>query len=246
MIPDELRSLPDHAAAQGLGPVSIVASTGSTNADLKRLAKAGAVDGTVLIADAQSGGKGRLGRVWESPAGSNLYLSLLLRPRLPLAKVPLLCLGAAAVLAEVAGTPLHIKWPNDLLAPDGRKVAGLLAEADQRQGVLQWVVLGIGVNVRAAPTSVPAVSLLELGGEAQRDRLALGLLRGLRALPDEVASRPGDLLNRWRAHAAMLGQRVSVAGHTGRAVDVDEDGALILMTPSGRKRILAGDVEMIG
>lgn len=226
--------------------MSVLRSTGSTNADLKLLARAGAVHGTTLIADAQEAGRGRLGRVWSSPPGDNLYLSVLLRPTLRLERVPLLCLGAAAVIAEVAGTPLHIKWPNDLLAPDGRKVAGLLAEADHKGGRLSWVVLGIGINVRSAPTELPAAHLAELGGETDRERLALALLRGIADLGDQVATDPEAMLSRWRVHAAMLGRRVRVGGKEGRAVDIDADGALLLDTASGRERVLAGDVEMIG
>ncbi|MCO4743643.1 MAG: biotin--[acetyl-CoA-carboxylase] ligase [Proteobacteria bacterium] len=244
-LPADLSELSSRAAARGLGPVSVVAHTGSTNADLKALARAGAVHGSAYVADAQSAGKGRLGRDWVSPPGENLYLSVLLRPSLRFDRVPLICLGAAAVLAEIAGTPLHIKWPNDLLAPDGRKVAGLLAEAEQRGGVLQWLVLGIGVNVRSAPDTVPATSLGSLGGQTDRTELALALLQGLHALPDQVATRPQQVLARWRVHAKMLGERVRVAGHEGRAVDIDTDGALLVQTRSGVQRVLAGDVEMV-
>jgi BirA family biotin operon repressor/biotin-[acetyl-CoA-carboxylase] ligase len=244
-LPDDLASLSERAAARGLGPVSVVSRTGSTNADLKALAKAGAVHGSAYVADAQLAGKGRLGREWVSPPGDNLYLSVLLRPSLRFDRVPLICLGAAAVLAEVAGTKLDIKWPNDLLAPDGRKVAGLLAEAEQRGGILQWLVLGIGVNVRSAPDTVPAAHLRELGGMVDRAQLALELLQGLHQLPTEVATSPQGVLDRWRAHAKMLGERVRVAGHEGRAVDIDTDGALLVQTAAGVRRVLAGDVEMI-
>lgn len=245
MIPEDLRDLGALAQERALGPVSVVARTGSTNADLKALARLGAADGTALLADAQEQGRGRLGRSWESPAGANLYLSVLFRPSLPPQRVPLICLGAAAVVAEVAGTPLHIKWPNDLLAPDGRKVAGLLAEAEHRRGSLEWLILGIGVNVRSSPTGLHAAHLAEIGGETDRGSLALALLAGLRELPGLVRARPEELLARWRSHAAWLGQIVRVGGVQGRAADIDDDGALLLDTPQGRRRIVAGDVELV-
>ena len=102
--------------------------------------------GSAIIADAQDAGRGRLGRTWTSPPGANLHLSVLIRTPLPLERVPLVCLGAAAVVAESAGVPLHIKWPNDLLARDGRKVAGLLAEAEPRGGQLEWLVRDLVEN----------------------------------------------------------------------------------------------------
>jgi BirA family biotin operon repressor/biotin-[acetyl-CoA-carboxylase] ligase len=246
MIPPDLAEIGARAEALGLGPVSVVARTGSTNADVKALARMGAVHGTALIADTQDAGRGRLGRSWESPSGGNLYLSVLLRPSLTPRQVPLICLGAAAVVAEVAGAPLHIKWPNDLLAPDGRKVAGLLAEAEHKGGRTAWVVLGIGVNVRSAPSDVPAAHLEELGGYVDRAALALALIRGLMALPDDLARDPQQVLHRWRVHALWLGRLVRVGAYQGRAVDIDEDGALMLETASGPRRVLAGDVELVG
>ena len=122
----------------------------------------------------------------------------------------------------------------------------MLAEAEPRGGRLDWLVLGIGVNVRSAPEGLAAAHLSELGSRVTRCELALALLEGVAELPVQLQRDPENVLRRWRAHAFMLGRRVRVAGKQGIAVDVDEDGALILDTGGRTERILAGDVEMIG
>src|SRR5690606_17536564 len=112
-------------------PIGWVDQTDSTNADVKALAERGAPHGTALVAGAQRAGRGRLGRVWESAPGS-LALSVLLRPLLPVERAGLIALATARVVAEACGPGFGIKWPNDVLGPDGSKVAGILAELDTR------------------------------------------------------------------------------------------------------------------
>lgn len=235
-------------------PVVFKAETQSTNRDLFGLALDGAEAGTLVVAERQVAGKGRLGRVWVSEEGKNLSFSLLLRPSLLPEQAPLLCLAAALAIHEVTG--LGIKWPNDILAPGppgqegfGPKVAGILAELHAEVGHLHFVVLGVGLNVHAQdfPPEVVATSLAEALPEQSWDRGAL-----LGALVDRIESRcyqlqhdPAGVLKAWRAGSVTLGQTVRVGEQVGRAVDLREDGALVLETASGRIPVLAGDVEMV-
>ena len=204
--------------------------------------------GAALLADRQTAGKGRLGRVWASPPGANIHLSVVLRPAIPLSRVPLLCLATAVATARVCGPSYQIKWPNDILAPDGRKVAGILAELETLAGRLDRVIMGVGVNVSAAPELSTAASLVEVDGRARdRDALAHALLREILAGADQVGSDPQGVLSAWRARSATIGARVRIGAVCGLATGIDADGALWVLDDAGeRHRILAGDVEMVG
>ncbi len=232
-------------------PVVFHSETGSTNRDLFTLALDGAEAGTLVVAERQVAGKGRLGRTWVSSEGKNLSFSLLLRPSLLPEQAPLLCLAAAVAIHEVTG--LGIKWPNDILAPTadgvGAKVSGILAELHAEVGHLHFVVLGVGLNVHAQdfPEGVVATSLAEACPGRVWDRGAL-----LGELVDRIESRcyqlqtdPEGVLSAWRAGSVTLGHEVRVGQHQGVAVDLREDGALILETAQGRVPILAGDVQMV-
>lgn len=219
-----------------MADIRLVGRTGSTNADLKALAREGAAHGLTLVADVQEAGRGRLGRVWESPPG-NLYLSTLLRIDLPPERRPLVALAAAVAVAEACGPEVMVKWPNDVLAVDGRKIAGILAEAED-----DWIVVGVGVNLTNAPEGVDAVSLSELGTAIDRDTLARAIVDGLQRW---TTAPPDGLLNAWRS-LAVLGRRVRIAGIEGVLEDIDADGAALIRTRSRLRRVLAGDVEMIG
>ncbi len=222
-----------------------VAESASTNDDLTALAARGAPHGTALLADRQTAGRGRLGRVWESGEG-NVALSVLLRPDLPLERVPLLCLAAAVAVATAAGPAYRIKWPNDVLAPDDRKVCGILAELDSERGQVRHVVVGIGVNLASAPPLPTAASLLEVDGiRRDPEAFAREVAEGLIASCEQLQEDPSPVLQRWRALSHTLGREVEVAGVVGRALDIDPDGALRLLTECGERRVLAGDVTMV-
>ncbi len=215
----------------------------STNDWARSLAAAGAPEGTLCWADAQSAGRGRRGRGWLSPCGG-LYLSLILRPTLPPAAIPRLTLMAAVALARASGPAATIKWPNDILL-DGRKVCGILSEL---HGDPAAVILGIGVNVAADPALAAVPTAGSLGAP---DRIALlrGILAELDACYDGlVAGAWPALLDEWRGRCRTLGQEVTVAGAfgqvAGRALDVDPDGALLLTTAGGTRRFLAGEVTL--
>jgi BirA family transcriptional regulator, biotin operon repressor / biotin---[acetyl-CoA-carboxylase] ligase len=231
--------------------VDVVAETGSTNADLAELARAGAAEGLVLVAERQSAGRGRLGRSWESPAGAGLIVSVLLRPRVPAARygwLPLLAgVAIASAVSRLTGLDARLKWPNDLLL-DGRKCAGILAEA----GPDGAVVLGFGLNVTLGEDELPRADAtsLALAGSAVLDRQVL-----LGAIMGDLA----DWYSRWQAAGgdpeasglrgayqeicATIGRTVTVSlpgadPLVGVATGVDGDGRLIV---AGRS-VAAGDV----
>lgn len=239
--------------------LDVVVTTGSTNADLREAADAGAADRTVLIAEEQTAGVGRQARHWVSPAGAGLYLSVLLRPGdVPVSGVGSLALVAGLALTDVCGdvdVDATLKWPNDLLAADG-KLAGVLAELVS-PGV---VVLGIGLNVSPlgdvppGPGGLPATSLAENGASTtDRSEIAAALLRSLAEREAAWRAAGGDLgaaglLDEYRMACSTLDTRVEVsvpegAPITGRAADVDAAGRLVIETDAGeRTTVFAGDV----
>jgi BirA family biotin operon repressor/biotin-[acetyl-CoA-carboxylase] ligase len=238
--------------------LDVVERTGSTNADLIAAAAADAPDRTVLVAEHQDAGRGRLARSWVSPPGSGITVSVLLRPAgVPPSRfgwLPMLAgLAVLDTVREFSTTPARLKWPNDvLLGRDQRKVAGILAEvADAHRPA---VVIGIGINVGAAPPDQPqATALAAEGGPVERDRVLIGLLARLAAREAEWRAGRGDpdltrLRADYRAACATLGSevRVELPGGpviTGIAEDVDPDGRLLLLDPHGHRRaVTAGDV----
>jgi BirA family biotin operon repressor/biotin-[acetyl-CoA-carboxylase] ligase len=234
-------------------------AVGSTNDELKRLAEAGAPEGTLALADEQTAGRGRLrGRTWVAPARSSLLMSLLFRPAwlapTQTGQLTMLCaLAAADAVAEVAGLQPGLKWPNDLLL-DGKKLAGVLTELSFAGDKLAWAVVGVGLNVNAdfagqADLAATATSLsMAVGRPVSRLRLLHAYLAGVEARYE--ALRTGRSPHReWAARLATLGQAVAVHApdgvYQGIAEGVDEAGALLLRQSSGEVvRILAGDVTL--
>lgn len=222
------------------------AETGSTNAEAAALGRLG-VERALVVADRQSAGRGRLGRQWQSPAGLNLYFSMLLRPDCRPQDAPLLCLAAGVAVAEVLD--LELKWPNDVLSAEGKKLCGLLAETGFRGQSLDFVVIGVGVNVhqQGFPPELPnASSLAELGRARPRAQLLAELVAALEDTLDAALVQPSGVLTRWRRRSQTLGRRVRVGQVEGLAEDIRADGALLLRTAEGPQVILAGDVEMVG
>jgi BirA family transcriptional regulator, biotin operon repressor / biotin---[acetyl-CoA-carboxylase] ligase len=231
----------------------------STNDLAFRLAQEGASHGEVVIAEQQTQGRGRRGRSWVSPAGLNLYCSVILRPELPPQRAPELTLLTAVAVAETlreAGGHAYIKWPNDLLV-EGRKIGGILTELSADPDVIQFVVIGVGVNLNARPSHFPpeltsvATSLAQVRGhEVPRALFTAALWTRLEHwldLHQERGFRP--IGEAWRALSETLGQDVLVRTERrefrGRAEDIDEVGALLVRTPDGLERVVAGDVEQI-
>lgn len=240
-----------------------VRETGSTNADLLAAAADGAPDGTVLMAEHQTAGRGRRGRTWQAPPGASLLVSVLLRPAIEPDRSAVLTaavgLAARAACASGAGVTPSLKWPNDLVAatPAGeRKLGGILAESRLASGQLDAVVVGLGLNV-AWPEPPPddlvdiAVALDGLTeGPHAPDRVDL-LVALLRDLEDRLAAvEAGDdaaVWADWKRASATLGRTVRIETGaedlTGQAIDISDRGRLLVDLPDGsRREIDVGDV----
>jgi BirA family biotin operon repressor/biotin-[acetyl-CoA-carboxylase] ligase len=250
-----------HTAVIGKRIVSLK-QTGSTNSEAFRLAEEGAAEGTVVMADAQTGGKGRLGRVWASPSGTNLYCSVILRPIIRPYEAPQLTfLSAVAVARAIERTTAvkpEIKWPNDVLI-GGKKVAGLLNEMSAETDGINFVILGIGVNLNMQadqfPDDIrhPATSLfLETGVRIGRTRYAALLLNELDLLyTDFLHQGFGPVREEWQKHCNANGRRVVISNGarediSGIFAGIDTDGALLVEASGGKiERILSGDVRVL-
>jgi BirA family biotin operon repressor/biotin-[acetyl-CoA-carboxylase] ligase len=229
----------------------------STSDLVAERARAGAPAGLVIAADAQTRGRGRLGRSWHSPSGENLYLSLLLRPRRPAAEIPPLTLLAGAAVARAIaplGVSPRLKWPNDVQLVDAadrrRKLAGVLTEMASAGERIEHVVVGVGVNVNA--TAFPgelaerATSLrLAVGTPVDRARVLAAVLNAFEPLYDEFEQRgPAAAVAAFSAYAA-LPERCRVDDRLqGVALGVDADGALRLRDDAGQiHRVISGEIQ---
>jgi len=217
--------------------------------------------GTVLVADQQTRGKGRLGRIWESPAGANIYMSLIIRPELEPKDTTML-----TVLAAVAGVlalkrscsiPVSIKWPNDLVISN-KKLGGILTEVRADPDSVSLAVVGIGINVNMDKRDLPAVIRdiatsvsIETGKNHSRNEIIIQLLREFELWYSILKKRGKEpLLDAWRNNSSTLGRKVNVimrdVSCTGVAEDIDDNGMLILKMRSGeRKTISSGDISFL-
>jgi len=256
-------ALRQRLAASGLAwPAEIehVPTLGSTSDHLKERARRGAAPWTVVLADTQTAGRGRQGRRWSSPAG-NLYLSVLLRPEAPGPRWALLPLAAGVAVAEALageGLDARLKWPNDVLV-GGRKVGGILAEATSGSDGLEFVVVGIGINVASRPLDLPAevaasVTCLqdELAREVDRLAVAAAVLARLTVWYHSLAREgPRAVQSAWRERALAWWGRTVEAFSGGRrlrgiARDLDEGGALVLELEDGtRTPLVSGEVREV-
>lgn len=230
--------------------LEVLARTPSTQDRVRRAAVAGAAAGYCCVAAEQTAGRGRQGRTWAAAPGTALLVSLLLRPQGPLGLVPLAAGLAVADSIRDCGVDAVLKWPNDVLVT-GRKIAGILAELEPRAPAQPAVVLGVGLNlsVTAFPEDAVATSLHEHGVAPPWTEMLALLLTHLRARTDELAADPAGIRAAWTDRAAGMGSAVVVAAPTGRvegiATAIDEDGALLLETTAGPRRVLAGDVHVV-
>ncbi len=232
----------------------------STNARARHLAEVGAPEGTLVITDHQTAGRGRLGRQWIAPAGSSLLMSLLFRPEVAPAQVQRLTMicGLAAVdaVASETGLKAGLKWPNDILV-GGAKAGGILTEVGLRGDRVDYAVVGIGLNVNLDPAQLPRDLLMEATSLAHVLGEAVPRLPLLRALLQAVENRYLALQSghspqaEWAARLVTLGQAVTVALGDGVvqgvAEGVDADGGLLVRSADGCLRtVLAGDVTLRG
>jgi BirA family biotin operon repressor/biotin-[acetyl-CoA-carboxylase] ligase len=239
-------------------PLTVARVTASTNDDARAAAAAGAPHGAAFVADAQTKGRGRGGHAWHSPAGENLYFSMLARPRVSAASIPKVALAVGVAVARALEqvtaerAPLWVKWPNDVLAgPDKKKLAGVLVEGQLRGSEVTSVVAGVGVNVHA--TSFPpdiaarATSLALLGVPGlDRSMLAARLLAAvgeaiLRFEESGLASFSEDLARL----DALRGARVEVSGARGTVEGIDGEGRLLVRTEGGLTPVVSGQVDLL-
>ena len=232
----------------------------STNSWARELAMYGAYEGTVVIAETQAKGRGRLGREWVSPAGG-LWFSLILRPKLRPAEAVKLTfvagLAVVKVLREVFGLKAVTKWPNDVLV-NGRKTCGILTEMNTTGETVNFVVVGVGINANFNVEKVfpeqlrKGVTSLEneLGRKVRLEELFRGLLERLENVY-ELFMKEGSnpVLEEWKKYAGFIGRQVIAISPTGKmnglALDVDDDGALILRLADGSvRRVFVGDVSL--
>jgi len=259
VIPDDIGRAIASLAPRHLAGLRYFADVASTNDEALALAAAGAPDGTAVLAGLQRAGRGRRGRNWFSPPGAGLYLSVVVRPCDWPSGVALVTLGAgvaaARAIGRACGLPVELKWPNDLVVGGSwRKLGGILSEAVGGSGTVDAVVIGTGINIQ--PAAYPeelrerATSVeTELGRSIERGPLVALLLAELADVIGRM--RAGDtagLCDEWRAYGSSgLGRRPvrwqrDGQWRQGAAVDIDEQGALVVHTPDGRERIIAGEV----
>jgi BirA family biotin operon repressor/biotin-[acetyl-CoA-carboxylase] ligase len=239
--------------------IHLLSEVASTNTLAMEMASKGAPEGTVVIAETQTGGKGRLGRKWISPRG-NLYLSVILRPDIPTHKAPLITLMGAVALASVIRTQCKvqatIKWPNDILI-SGKKVAGLLTEMSAEPDRIKHIALGIGVDVNMAldelPSDIRALTTTlacEAGEKIDRTSLLRQLFIDLDHWYQIFLKSHASVLMEWEKLNMTVGNRVAVGGLgetlEGLAQGIDSEGRLIIRLDDGAIRtVAAGDVTIL-
>ena len=239
--------------------IHLLSEVASTNTLAMEMAASGTPEGTVVISETQTGGKGRLGRKWISPKG-NLYFSVVLRPNVPMHKAPLITLmGAVAVASAITrtcGLAAGIKWPNDILV-SGKKVSGLLTEMSAEQDRIRHIVLGIGVDVNMEMGDLPpevrsltTTLAAEAGAKINRTMLLQQLLRDLESWYQKFLKNDADILEAWKQHNLTIGNRITVSGAgeflEGLAQGIDNEGRLIVRLDDGTIRtVAAGDVTIV-
>ncbi|HDQ04068.1 MAG TPA: biotin--[acetyl-CoA-carboxylase] ligase [Deltaproteobacteria bacterium] len=235
--------------------------TGSTNDRAFELGIAGAPEGTVVIADRQSTGRGRLQRNWHSPGGVNIYTSIILRPKMEANAAPRVSITAGVAIAEILDeyftAKVHLKWPNDVIL-NGKKVCGMLSQLKILGNFIDFIVLGVGINVNIGKEDFPpelrglATSLAaEAGRRFSREKITISLYENL-AKWYEVLTTEGfrKIKDKWLSMAPMIGCAVSIAFIneviSGNARGIDDDGSLVIETGNGKERkVSAGDATVL-
>jgi BirA family transcriptional regulator, biotin operon repressor / biotin---[acetyl-CoA-carboxylase] ligase len=243
-------------------------SIDSTNNLAKKIAHEGCVDGTVVVAEIQTAGRGRLGRSWASTAKKGIWMSIVLRPALPPEDIQVITLAAAAAVARtirrVTGISAGIKWPNDIIL-DGRKVCGILTEMSSDMEQVNFIVLGIGMNVNHAAEDFPpelqlvATSLAAHAARSNPDRSMFNRCEIIRTLLEELeplytAINNGaveEIIDEWRRYSVTLGRQIKASvrnsEYIGTAVDITKDGKLVVDCNDGQRReFISGEVMVRG
>lgn len=236
-------------------------STDSTNNRAKELAVAGASEGVLVIADEQTQGRGRFDRPWVSPKAENIYASLILRPSLPPEAasriVILTAVAAAEALISTTGLTAAVKWPNDILIGN-RKIAGILLEMDTEMDTIDYMVIGLGINVNSAAGRFPKIIrekttsvMMETGKPFSRTILLCRFLEVFEHRYNTFRESGFEpIIVRWKALTNMMGKQVLIqtinGSYKGVIVDVDHNGFLIIRDDQGSEKCLfAGDITLI-
>ena len=238
---------------------------GSTNSYARELVKQGAPEGTVVLADYQSNGKGRLGRHWQSSKGANILMSLILRPKINIEAIRCITLATSDILISaleksikkegLAKIKFKVKWPNDIMV-DGKKIAGVLCESSVREKAVEYVVVGLGINVnqdisqlsediRSKTTSISA----ETARHFQRETLIAQLLLKYEQNYIHFERTNYDQgINNWKKRCDQIGNsyiiKTPVSEELGQVIDIDNNGVLVYQTQEGKiKKLIAGDIK---
>ena len=227
----------------------------STNLEIKRLAQDGAKDGTVVIADRQSSGRGRLGRSFFSPAGSGIYMSILIKPSFEEERAVIVTTAVSVAVCRAiekdSGKRPLIKWVNDLYL-NGKKICGILTEAirDARSGKIEYIVIGIGVN--CAETEFPddikniAGSICEKEEELSRNELAAEIIKEINLMGNLANSR--DFIDEYKRRSLVIGKDIRIIGKSeelATVLDIDENGGLVVRLWDGETKILSsGEISI--
>lgn len=231
----------------------------STNKEAKTLAQKDAPEGTIVVSEEQNSGKGRLSRGWFSPSQKGIWFSLILRPHFLPPDAPKCTLMAAVAICKaihsVTGINPQIKWPNDILY-NNKKFVGILTEISAEIEQINYIIIGMGIDVNISTYDMPAdirttsTSLLQiLGAKVSRVELLCSILKELE-LAYSIIQKEGfePILKEWKKYTVTLGQQVKVIGindvFLGKAVDIDDYGALLVETDGKIRRVLAGDVSI--
>jgi BirA family transcriptional regulator, biotin operon repressor / biotin---[acetyl-CoA-carboxylase] ligase len=262
-LPLRIHQIQDGLTTHRLGKkIHYFTELDSTNSHARRLAEQRAQEGEVVIAESQTHGRGRLGRRWVSPPYVNLYLSVILRPTLPPIDAPQITLMAAVALADALAAFIPvlpaIKWPNDILA-GGKKLAGVLTESACHGERIDFVILGIGVNINYPVESMPdaiqkrATSMISFTGtNVSRESVVRRLIQDLDRCYGELEEMGFQTVApRWEARFELRGKKVRVEMTDriiiGTARGIDRDGALLVEDGRGEvQRVVAGDVVPVG
>jgi len=257
-----LEILEKRLAGKSIGrPLYYYSEIGSTNDEAFRLGIAGAPEGTSVIGDSQTEGKGRLQRIWHSPPGSNIYTSILLRPNFAPDQAPHISIAAGLAVAEILSQYcpglVQLKWPNDVLL-NKKKVSGMLAQMKVSADCIDFIVLGIGINVNIGYNQLTseiqsiATSLaIETGREIDRLELIISLYENIAKWYKELTQRGFDAIKeKWLNLAPMISQNVQVMFQdeviSGKALGLDDDGLLIILTVNNETvKVSAGDATIL-
>jgi len=249
----DLESLPNRLGTRSIGrSLTLVESTGSTMDDARAALERGASDGHVVIANEQTSGRGSHGRAWQSPGGDDLYLSLALRPTVPLEQLSTMTLAIGLAVARTVdsfegGATSRVKWPNDVLV-EGAKCAGILVESRATAAGIDGVIVGIGLNCnRAAETLPDGTRITSLagtsGGRVDRADVAARLFVELeRALDVWTADGIASLLPELVSRLAYRDEPIDIDGSSGVLLGLGEDGCLVVRTAAGIESFSAGRV----